>query len=266
MPRLAANLSTMFTELDFLDRFRAAANCGFAAVELQFPYDWRPGQIAERLLFNGLELVLFNASPGDLAAGDRGLGAVPGREAEFREALERALDYAATLRCPRLHVLAGLCAADGDRAAAHACFVDNLRWAAARAGEQGVRALIEPINTRLDLPGYFLDTVDQARRVIDEVDSKNLFLQCDLYHLQIMNGNLTETIVAALPVIDHFQIAGVPGRHEPDNGEINFSYLFNLIDSLGYGGWVGCEYHPAGATRDGLAWAFDYGISGHGGG
>lgn len=266
MPRFAANLSTMFTELDFLERFRGAANCGFGAVEFQFPYQWRIGEIAERLFANGLELVLFNVPPGDLAAGERGLGAVPGREEDFRDGVRRSLDYAETLRCPRLHVMAGMLGADGNAAAAHVCFIDNLRWAAAECARRGVRALIEPINTRHDMPGYFLDTIDQARAIMDEVASDNLFLQFDLYHRQIMGGNLAAELEEALPLIDHIQIAGVPGRHEPDNGEINYPYLFNLLDSLGYRGWVGCEYSPAGATRDGMAWAFDYGISGHGGG
>lgn len=266
MPRFAANLSMMFTELDFLDRFQAAANCGFQGVEFLFPYDWPAGELAKRLLGNGLTQALFNLPPGDLAAGDRGLAAVPGREQEFRDGVERALEYAETLRCRQLHVMAGLVAGEADRPAAHACFVGNLAWAAERAGESGVRALIEPINTLHDMPGYFLSTTAQARAVMAEVDHPNLFLQCDLYHVQIMNGNLAETITENLPRIRHFQIAGVPGRHEPDTGEINYPYLFSLIDSLGYDGWIGCEYRPAGATADGLAWAFDYGISGTGGG
>jgi len=268
MPRFDANLSMLFTELAFLDRFQAAANCGFAGVEVLFPYDWPAGEIAERLLANGLTQVLINAPPGDLEAGERGLGAVPGRESEFRDGLARALDYAEALRCGQVHVMAGMLADDGAaaRARARSCFVGNLAWAAAAAAERGVRTLIEPLNTKRDAPGYFLATVAEARAVIEEVGSNNLLLQCDLYHAQIMTGNLAETIEANLPLIGHFQIAGVPGRHEPDSGEINYPFLFNLIDSLGYRGWVGCEYRPAGATADGLAWAFDYGISGHGGG
>jgi hydroxypyruvate isomerase len=266
MPKFAANLSMMFTELDFLERFRAAANCGFAGVEFQFPYRWPPGQLAERLLANGLSQALFNLPPGGPEAGERGLAAVPGREAEFRDGLHRALDYAEALRCEQVHAMAGIVADEGRRAAAHECFVENLKWAAAVAAERAVRVLIEPINTRRDMPGYFLSTTAQARRVIEEVGSDNLFLQCDLYHVQIMNGNLAETITENLPLIRHFQIAGVPGRHEPDHGEINYSFLFSLIDSLGYRGWIGCEYRPAGGTLDGLGWAFDYGIGGHGGG
>lgn len=266
MPRFAANLSMMFTELDFLDRFQAAANCGFRGVEFLFPYEWPVGELAKRLLGNGLNQVLFNMPPGDWQAGERGLAAVPGREQAFRDGFERALEYADTLRCPQIHVMAGLVGNDADRDEAHACYVGNLVWAADRARQAGVRILIEPINTRRDMPGYFLSTTAQARAVMDEVGSDNLFLQCDLYHVQIMDGNLADTITENLPAIRHFQIAGVPGRHEPDTGEINYPFLFSLIDSLGYDGWIGCEYRPAGATADGLAWAFDFGISGHGGG
>jgi hydroxypyruvate isomerase len=266
MPRFAANLSMMFTEHDFLDRFQAAANCGFQGVEFMFPYDWPMGELAKRLLGNGLTQALFNMPPGDLQAGERGLAAVPGKEQAFRDGVERALDYAETLRCQQIHIMAGMLPNESHRPMAHASFVQNLAWAAERAGERGVRALIEPINTRHDMPGYFLSTMAQARAVIAEVDSDNLFLQCDLYHVQIMNGNLADTITENLPYIRHFQIAGVPGRHEPDSGEINYPFLFSLIDSLGYDGWIGCEYRPAGATADGLAWAFDYGISGTGGG
>ena len=266
MPRFAANLSMLFTEVDFLDRFQLAANCGFRGVEFMIPYDWKPGELAGRLLSNGLTQALINAPPGDLRAGDRGLAAVPGREAVFRHGFEQALDYAEALRCDQIHVMAGMLANEDGRADAHACFVENLIWAAGRAAERGVTVLIEPINTRVDAPGYFLSTIAQARTIIDAVASDTLFLQCDLYHAQIMNGNLAEIIGSTLPIIRHIQVAGVPGRHEPDHGEINYPYLFSLIDSLGYTGWIGCEYRPAGATLDGLGWATDYGIDGHGGG
>jgi hydroxypyruvate isomerase len=266
MPRFDANLSMLFTELDFLDRFEAAANCGFAGVEVLFPYDWPPGRLAERLIANGLTQVLINTPPGDWQAGDRGLAAVPGRESEFRDAVGRALDYAEALRCARVHAMAGMLADEGQRARARACFAENLAWAAETAGARGVTVLIEPLNTRHDAPGYFLSTMAEARALVDEVASDSLRIQCDLYHAQIMTGNLAETIEANLPLIGHFQIAGVPGRHEPDSGEINYPFLFSLIDGLGYEGWIGCEYRPAGATADGLAWGFDYGISGHGGG
>ncbi len=265
MPRFAANLSTMFGEHAFLDRFRAAANCGFRGVEFQFPYEWPAGAIAERLAGNGLEQVLLNAPPGDIAAGERGLAALPGRSADFRASIEQALDYAGQLPCSRLHVMAARADVEADRAAMTAVYVENLRWAAERAAADGVRILIEPINDR-DAPGYFLNCMSEAAEILAAVDHDNLAIQCDLYHLQIMNGDLANTVTQALPQIAHFQIAGAPGRHEPDNGEINYPFLFNLLDSLGYDGWVGCEYVPAGATRDGLGWAFDYGIGGHGGG
>lgn len=266
MPKFAANLSMMFTEFDFLDRFRAAANCGFGGVEFLFPYEWPAGEIAERLFTNGLKQVLFNMPPGDWRAGERGLGALPGREAEFGDALGQALGYAEALNCPQIHVMAGIVGGDLDREAAQATYVANLKVAAAAAAGRNVRVLIEPINDKHDIPGYFLNTADQARAVIDAVGHDNLYLQCDLYHAQIMTGDLAETIREHIDIIRHFQIAGVPGRHEPDNGEINYPYLFNLIDAAGYRGWIGCEYRPAGGTLDGLGWALDYDISGHGGG
>ena len=265
MPRFAANVSTMFGEHAFLDRFRAAANCGFRGVECQFPYDWPVRAIGARLRDNGLEQALINAPPGDLAAGERGLAALPGRREAFRAAIDRGLEYAHALECPRMHVMAGVVPEGADRAAMRACFVDNVAWAAERAAPAGVRVLIEPIN-RHDAPGYFLHRLAEAEDVLAAVGHGNAAIQCDLYHLQISGGNLAATIAGAMPRIGHFQIAGVPGRHEPDTGEIAYPFLFSLIDSLGYDGWIGCEYTPSGATRDGLGWAFDYGIGGHGGG
>lgn len=266
MPKFAANISMLFTETDFLSRFRLAANCGFGAVEFLFPYEFRAGELAERVFHNGLKVVLFNTPPGRWGDGDRGLAALPGRRAEFEEGVGRALDYAKALSCKRIHVLAGTLPADADRKAARATYIENLRFAAAAGAKEGVGILIEPINSRRDIPGYFLDHTAQARDIIAEVDSPNLFLQCDLYHVQIMDGDLAETLSANIEIIRHIQIAGNPGRHEPDNGEINYPYLFNLIDNLGYQGWIGCEYRPAGGTAEGLNWAFDYGISGTGGG
>ncbi len=266
MPRLAANLSFMFTELDFLDRFRAAANAGFRGVEFLFPYNWPAGQIAEQLRVSGLKQVLFNVPPGDWQSGDRGLAAIPGREREFREGIERALDYAEALDCPQIHVMAGVLPNTLVPATVEPVYVENLQYAAEQAARRGVRALIEPLNTKYDAPGYVLSGTAQARRIIEQVGRNNLFLQCDLYHVQIMQGDLAQTIRDNIDIIRHFQIAGVPGRHEPDSGEINYPFLFNIIDTLGYEGWIGCEYRPAGPTLDGLTWAFDYDISGHGGG
>lgn len=266
MPRLAANLSMMFTEMPFLDRFRAAANSGFRAVEFLFPYEHDAHELARRLKANDLTQALFNTPPGDWQAGERGIAILPDRREEFEAGLDRALDYAEILGCGQVHVMAGTLPDDLDRRRAERTYIENLKQAAMLGAERNVRALIEPINTRVDIPGYFLTTAKQAREVMEEVGHDNLFLQCDLYHAQIMHGDLAATIKAHFSVIAHFQIAGVPGRHEPDNGEINYPFLFNLIDSLGYDGWIGCEYRPAEATVDGLGWALDYEIGGHGGG
>ncbi len=253
MPKFAANLSMMFTEAPFLDRFERAAAAGFRAVEYLFPYEHEPATLAGRLDGHGLQQVLFNLPPGDWAAGDRGLAALPGREAEFARSVERALGYAEALRCPQVHAMAGVPPAGVTRGEGDAVYLANLRAAAERLARHGVRLLIEPINRR-DMPGYFLATVEEARAVIERVGHPNLFLQMDLYHAQIMGGDLATRIAANLPLIRHFQIAGVPERHEPDGGEVNYAYLFDLIDRLGYDGWIGCEYRPKGNTLDGLGW------------
>lgn len=247
MPRFAANLTMMFTERPFLERFEAAAAAGFRAVEFLFPYDWPAAEVRAALDAAGLELALFNAPPGDWEAGERGLAALPGREAEFREAFARALDYAAVLRPARLHVMAGL--ATGPEA--RETYLANLAWAAGAAGAQ--RLAIEPINSR-DMPGYHLATSEDAVAVLDAVGAGNLGLQLDLYHAQIMEGDLTRRIERLLPRIAHVQIASVPERHEPDEGEVNYPHLFALLDRLGYAGFVGCEYRPKGRTEDGLGW------------
>lgn len=247
MPRFAANLSMLFTERPFLERFEAAARAGFGAVEFLFPYEWPAAEIRAALDRNTLELALFNAPPGDWVAGERGLAALPGREEAFRESLQRALDHARVLRPARLHVMAGL----AEGAAARRTYVRNLAWAAAAAGER--RLTIEPINSR-DVPGYHLSTSADAEAVLAEVGAANVGLQLDLYHAQIMEGDLARRIERLLPLVSHIQIAGVPDRHEPDEGEVNYAYLFSLLDSLGYAGFVGCEYRPRGATEDGLGW------------
>jgi hydroxypyruvate isomerase len=251
MPRFAANLTMMFCEVPFLERFGAAWRAGFRAVEGQFPYAHDPAEIRARLDEHGLKLVLFNAPPGDREAGERGVAAVPGMEARFAEYLERALHYAEALRPPNIHIMAGIVQGPPARAT----FIDNLRRACARAPEQGF--VIEPINAR-DLPGYHLSTTDDARAVIDEVGAPNLRLQLDLYHCQIMEGDLTRRIEALQPLIGHVQIAGVPERHEPDQGEFDFPHLMRTLDRVGFAGWVGCEYHPAGATEAGLDWFAPY--------
>ena len=264
MPRFAANLSTMFGEASFPDRFAAAAACGFRAVECQFPYAWPVREIADRLAASGLVQVLINTPPGDLSAGDRGFAALPGRREEFRAGFDRALEYADGLGCRAVHAMAGAAPEGADRAAMAACYADNLAWAADRAAARGVRVLIEPLNAT-DAPGYFLHSLADAREVVTAVGRENLAIQFDFYHLQMTGGNLAAALAETLPHVGHIQIAGVPGRHEPDNGEIAYPFLFRLIDSLGYDGWVGCEYRPAGETRDGLGWARDYGIAADGG-
>ena len=269
MPRFAANLSMMYTEVPFLERFAAAAEDGFTGVELLFPYEWPAQQIAEQLQQHGLQQVLFNAPPGGADAtsiaaawglGLRGTAALPGREAEFRAGVTLALQYAQALQCPRIHCMAGIPAQDTDRALAQATLENNLRWAAQAADGQNTTLLIEPINTR-DMPGYFLHHQAHAHHTVAQVAAANLQVQMDLYHCQIMEGDLATKLRHYLPGghVGHVQIAGVPERHEPDTGELNYPYLFDLLDALGYAGWVGCEYRPRaggvpGGTRAGLGW------------
>ena len=260
MPKFAANLSMMFTEVPFLDRFAAAASCGFKAVEFLFPYECTANDIATRLQQHGLTQALFNMPPGDWEKGERGLSILPGREAEFAVGVERAIEYAKVLKCGQIHIMAGIAPAGVQRSAMMEVYVANLRFAAQRLAKENIRALIEPINY-YDIPGYFLNTQAEARAVIDKVGNDNLFLQQDLYHCQIMEGNLAKLITEYRDIARHYQIAGVPGRHEPDVGEINHPYLFALIDSFGYQGYIGCEYRPKGETRAGLGWATPYGIS-----
>lgn len=260
MPRFAANLSMMFTELPFLERFAAAARCGFRGVEFLFPYDHPAGEIAARLTDNGLAQVLFNLPAGDWERGERGFAALPGRERDFDAALARAIDYAQAIGCPRLHVMAGI---PGPAAASERCratFIDNLRRAAQRCAAAGITPVIEPINRR-DIPGYYLADFGLARAILAEVGDAGLRLQHDLYHAQIIEGDLSRGLERNFPLIGHVQIANPPGRHEPDQGEINYPHLFALLDQLGYDGWVGCEYRPRAGTEAGLGWAKPYGIA-----
>ncbi|MGQ0730513.1 2-oxo-tetronate isomerase [Acidovorax sp.] len=260
MPRFAANLSMLYNDVDFLDRFAAAARDGFQAVEYLFPYAYSAQELAARLQANGLQQVLFNAPPGHWDAGERGLACLPGREAEFREGITKAIDYAKALQCPRIHVMAGLVPQGGDAATVRATYIANVRHAAEQAAPHGIQILLEPINGR-DMPGFFLSRQDQAHALIAEIGAANVKVQMDLYHCQIVEGDLAMKVRQYLPTgnVGHFQIAGVPERHEPDVGEINYTYLFQLLDSLGYDGWIGCEYRPARgaaahATSDGLGW------------
>jgi len=259
VPRFAANLSFMFQDLGFLDRFDAAAEAGFKVVEFLFPYDHPPETIAARLGKNGLALALFNTPAGDWSDGERGLAALPGRESEFRDGVDVAIRYAQAARCPIIHTMAGLWPDGRDRTEGERIYRDNLRWAADRAAAAGLTAVIEPINTR-DIPGYFLNYSHQATAIIDELGRPNLKLQFDLYHAQIMEGDLATKIRALAGRYAHVQIAGNPGRNEPDIGEVNYAYLFDLFDDIGYTGWIGCEYRPKGDTRAGLGWAKRYGI------
>jgi hydroxypyruvate isomerase len=257
MPRLAANLSMMFQELPFLDRFKAAADAGFRGVEFLFPYDFPAETIRSKLDESGLEQALFNLPPGDWDKGERGLAAMPGREEDFSDALAKALDYAEALDCPRLHVMSGIVPEGTSQEACTETLIGNLRRAAPLAAERGKTLIIEPINTR-DIPGYFLNYQKQALSILDAVGAPNVRLQFDLYHCQIMEGDLAIHMREQLGVIEHIQIAGVPGRHEPDVGEINYPYLFALMDGLGYQGWVGCEYKPRGETVAGLGWSKEW--------
>lgn len=255
MPRFAANLTMLFTEMPFLDRFAAAAKAGFGAVEFLFPYDFETQRVADALRSNGLQLVLHNLPAGDWAAGERGIACHPGRVAEFRSGVARAIDYATALGCPRLNCLAGIAPPDAD--AAHDTLVGNLRFAAAELEAADIELLLEPVNTR-DIPGFFVNRTAQGLAILDEVGSSNLKLQYDIYHAQVMEGDLTPTIEANLSRIGHLQVADNPGRHEPGTGEINFPYLFRRLDELGYAGWIGCEYKPAGTTAAGLDWLRPY--------
>lgn len=273
MPRFAANLSMMYTEMPFAERFAAAAADGFRGVEYLFPYDWPAQELAAWLAVPGLQQVLFNAPPGGCTAdesvraweaGWRGTACIPGAQEAFRTGVRMALEYAQILHCPRIHVMAGLVPSGADLQQVHQTYVDNLRWAAAQAARDQRELLIEPINSR-DMPGYYLSHQAQAQQVLTEVGAVNLRLQMDFYHCQIMEGDLATRLCAALTDeagrarLGHVQIAGVPERHEPDEGEVNYPYLMALLDELGYDGWVGCEYRPRragepGGTRAGLSW------------
>ena len=262
MPRFSANLSFLFPDVPFLDRFAEAADAGFRAVEFAFPYEFPTADLVERVRARNLEVVLINAPPGDLRQGDRGTASLAGREHEFAADFEKALRYARALRCPRVHVMAGVVTADADpavmaarRADQRARFVRNMREACREAATQGVTLLIEALNPR-DVPDYLFSTQAEAHALRQEIDAPNAKVQMDLYHAQMVEGGLADKLRRYLPNVGHLQIAGVPGRHEPDVGEINYAYLFKLIDDLGYAGWIGCEYRPLGSTAAGLGWLY----------
>ncbi|MPT41822.1 MAG: hydroxypyruvate isomerase family protein [Achromobacter sp.] len=257
MPRLAANLTMMYTEHPFLDRYAAAARDGFSGVEFLFPYEFAAAELKSRLEEHGLTQALFNAPPGDWAAGERGIASLPGREGEFERGFDQALEYAAALGNRSLHVMAGLIRPEQDRAAHREAYLKNLAAAARAAASAGITVVIEPINTR-DIPGFFLTRQDEAQAVCAEVGAENLKVQFDIYHCQIVEGDIAMKLQRDMAGIGHIQIAGVPDRHEPDLGELNYPYLFERIDSLGYAGWIGCEYRPKAGTSAGLGWARPY--------
>jgi hydroxypyruvate isomerase len=257
MPKLAANLSTLFVEVGFLDRFAAAARAGFRGVEYQYPYDWKAGDVAAAARDAGVKVLLHNMPMGDPQLGERGTACLTGREQRFRDDLEQAVDYARMAGCANLHLMAGVVPAGADRAALHATYVANLRHAARRLQGAGMRLLIEPLSERT-VANCFLRSSAQAAQVLEEVAADNAFLQYDVFHMQIMEGNLAATLERLLPRIGHIQIADVPDRHEPGTGEINFDFLLRHLDAIGYLGWVGCEYNPRGDTLEGLKWAKPY--------
>ena len=253
MPRFAANLSLLFTEVPFLDRFGAAARAGFQAVEFQFPYEFEAQQIARAAELAGLQMVLHNVPAGRWEAGDRGIAAHPNRVQEFRDGVPLALAYAKALGVKRLNVLAGVVPADVSHEQAYRTLVENVQWAAPLMGEAGVRLLVEPINNK-DIPGFVLNTAADGLRLIADAGVGNVWLQFDAYHMQRMQGELTQTVRDHLPHIGHIQIADTPGRHEPGTGEINYNWWLKALDDMGYRGWVGCEYIPLKSTQEGLGW------------
>jgi len=259
MTKLAANLTMLYNELDFLDRFAAAAASGFSGVEYLFPYAYPKEQLAEKLAQHKLVQVLHNLPAGDWAAGSRGLACHPDRVGEFQDGVGKTIDYAKALGCPRVNCLAGIAPKDVDPARVRATFVDNLKFAAPKFAAAGIRLLIEPINV-YDIPGFYLNRTQQALDILRDVGSDNLYVQYDIYHMQRMEGELAATIKANLPKIAHLQLADNPGRNEPGSGEINYRFLFGFLDAIGYDGWIGCEYKPKGNTVDGLAWRAAHGV------
>ncbi len=257
MPKLCANLTLLYNEVPFLERFRAAAQSGFKGVEYLFPYAFPSELLAELLSDNGLVQVLHNLPAGDWDRGERGIACLPDRTGEFQDSVGRAIEYAGALGCRQVNCLAGIAPASVPLERVEQTFIDNLKFAAPRFEDAGIKLLIEAINTR-DMPGFFLNTTRQSLDVIAKVGSDNLFVQYDIYHMQIMEGDLARTIEANLPMIPHMQLADNPGRNEPGTGEINYDFLLDFIDRCGYGGWIGCEYKPKTTTLAGIGWAKRY--------
>lgn len=253
MPRLCANLSMLFTEHAFLDRFALAARAGFRGVEFLFPYAFDRTEIKARLQHHGLTQVLFNLPPGDWDNGERGIACLPDRREEFRAGVATAIEYAKVLGNTRINCLAGIAPSGSDPQQVQQTLIDNLRYASEALAAHGIRLVMEMINTR-DMPGFYLNGTRQALAIREQVGHENLFLQYDIYHMQVMEGDLARTLQAHLPAIGHVQLADNPGRHEPGTGEINFRFLFQHLDRIGYQGWVGCEYKPLSGTEAGLGW------------
>jgi hydroxypyruvate isomerase len=253
MPKFAANLSMMFTEAPFLERFQAAADAGFKAVEFMFPYEYSPEAVKSQAESAGVEIILFNMPAGNWSAGERGIACIPGREEEFRKGVDLALTYATHLGTPRLHAMAGIAPLGADPAACRATLIENLKCAAKELAKHNITLVLEAINTR-DMPGFFVSTQRDSHAICEAVGVPNLKMQMDLYHMQVMEGDLATKLKLYAPQCGHVQIAGCPERNEPDTGEIRYEYLYRLLDEIGYQGWVGCEYRPAGKTCDGLGW------------
>jgi len=257
MIKFSANLSMLFTELDFLERFSAAKDAGFEYVEYLFPYDSEAEEIADQLTSNELKQVLFNLPAGSWKEGERGITCHPGRTDEFQDGVGKAIEYAKVLGCEQVNALAGIPPSKSDLKDVRTTFVNNLRFAADKLGEQDIYLLTEPINT-IDIPGFYLNYTEQAKSILNDVNSNNLFIQYDVYHMQIMEGDLIRTITNNIDQIKHIQIADNPGRHEPGSGEINYSTILSALKELGYDGYVGCEYIPKESTLDGIGWIQQY--------
>ena len=257
MVKLAANLSMMFNEIDFRDRFSAASNAGFKGVEYLFPYEYQKEELVELLGRYDLIQVLHNLPAGNWDKGERGIACLPDRVGEFQESVGLAAEYASALSCPQVNCLAGIKPDDVSDDKAREILIANLKYGASELSRTGVKLIIESINT-IDIPGFFINRTEQATAILKDVNSDNLFLQHDLYHMQIMEGDLARTIEANLDLISHMQLADNPGRHEPGTGEINYPFLLSFIDDIGYDGWMGCEYVPLGTTEEGLGWVKSY--------
>ncbi|MGF1684064.1 hydroxypyruvate isomerase [Photobacterium minamisatsumaniensis] len=259
MPKFAANLSMLFTEYEFMARFDAAAKAGFQGVEYLFPYDFPAADIAAELEKNNLTQVLFNLPAGDWAAGERGIACLPERIEEFRSGVDKAIEYAGVLGCKQVNCLAGIKPEQVTDTDAYQVLVDNLKFAAEKLAAAGIALVVEAINTR-DIPGFFVSSTQMVKDLIEDVGSQNLTYQYDIYHMQIMEGDLAATVKNNLSIIGHVQLADNPGRHEPGTGEINYSFMFKHLDEVGYDGWIGCEYVPKNGTEAGLVWLKEYNV------